>query len=140
MTDADRGFVFDGGMFTLEIPDALADRPPNGYSAPLDIRPVQERGQSAHHPSPRVSQAQVENSGARSLPLLRETGPRAFAAHGTVRPRHAAQGSQVGCDGQPNVANAVKAPQAHKKVVKPLISTEVKALLSVLRSLSSLLD
>ena len=38
MTDADRGFVFNGGTLTLEgLPDAVADRLREGHCAPLYV-------------------------------------------------------------------------------------------------------
>src|SRR3712207_2167959 len=80
MTDAERGFVFDGGTLTLEdYLTALAEGFRREHRAPLDVRPIQERGQSAHHSSPWASQAQVHNPGACTLPLPRETGLWALA-------------------------------------------------------------
>src|SRR5215208_2550598 len=134
MTDADRGFVFDGGTLTLEnylvrwLRDTVKDTVRRSTF-------VQYKSVVNRHLIPALGRLKLKAltpAHARSLyreKLDCELSPRTVQyIHVTL---HKAL-KQAVMDGliPRNIADAVKAPQAHKKEVTPLTPTEVKVLLS----------
>jgi integrase len=134
MTDADRGFVFDGGTLTLEnyltrwLTDSVKDTVRRSTF-------VQYKSVVNRHLIPALGRLKLKAltpAHARSLyreKLDCELSPRTVQyIHVTL---HKAL-KQAVMDGliPRNIADAVKAPQAHKKEVTPLTSAEVKVLLS----------
>jgi integrase len=134
MTDADRGFVFDGGTLTLEnyltrwLTDSVKDTVRRSTF-------VQYKSVVNRHLIPALGRLKLKAltpAHARSLyreKLDCELSPRTVQyIHVTL---HKAL-KQAVMDGliPRNIADAVKAPQAHKKEVTPLTPAEVKVLLS----------
>jgi integrase len=134
MTDADRGFVFDGGTLTLEnyltrwLTDSVKDTVRRSTF-------VQYKSVVNRHLIPALGRLKLKAltpAHARSLyreKLDCELSPRTVQyIHVTL---HKAL-KQAVMDGliPRNIADAVKAPQAHKIEVTPLTPAEVKVLLS----------
>ncbi len=134
MTDADRGFVFDAGTVTVEeyLDRWLTD----------SVRGTVRRSTFAQYESV-VSRHIAPTLGRLKLKALTPAHLRSLyrkkldvgLAPRTVQYIHVTLHKalkQAMMDGliPRNVTEAVKAPQAHKKEVKPLTSNEVKALLS----------
>jgi integrase len=134
MTDADRGFVFDGGTLTLDdyLTRWLKDSVENTVrrSTFAQYESVVNR-----HLIPALGRLKLKSiTPAHARSLYREKldcglSPRTVQyIHVTL---HKAL-KQAVMDGliPRNIADAVKAPQVHKKEVNPLIPAEVTALLS----------
>src|SRR5918994_4706167 len=134
MTDAERGFVFDGGTLTLEdyLTRWLKDSVENTVrrSTFAQYKSVVNR-----HLIPALGRLKLKSiTPAHARSLYREKldcglSPRTVQyIHVTL---HKAL-KQAVMDGliPRNIADAVKAPQVHKKEVNPLIPAEVAALLS----------
>jgi integrase len=134
MTDADRGFVFDGGTLTLDdyLTRWLKDSVENTVrrSTFAQYESVVNR-----HLIPALGRLKLKSiTPAHARSLYREKldcglSPRTVQyIHVTL---HKAL-KQAVMDGliPRNIADAVKAPQVHKKEVNPLIPAEVAALLS----------
>ena len=134
MTDADRGFVYDGGTLTLEdyLTRWLKDSVENTVrrSTFAQYESVVNR-----HLIPALGRLKLKSiTPAHARSLYREKldcglSPRTVQyIHVTL---HKAL-KQAVMDGliPRNIADAVKAPQVHKKEVNPLIPAEVAALLS----------
>src|SRR5918912_4423756 len=134
MTDADRGFVFDGGTLTLEnyltrwLRDSVKDTVRRSTF-------VQYKSVVNRHLIPALGRLKLKAiTPAHARSLYREKLDGGLAPR-TVQYIHVTLHKalkQAVMDGliPRNVADAVKAPQAHKKEVRPLNPTQVKALLS----------
>jgi integrase len=134
MTDVDRGFVFDGGTLTLEdyLTRWLKDSVENTVrrSTFAQYKSVVNR-----HIIPALGRLKLKSiTPAHARSLYREKLDCGLAPR-TVQYMHVTLHKalkQAVMDGliPRNVADAVKAPQAHKKEAKPLTPAEVAALLS----------
>jgi integrase len=134
MTDADRGFVFDGGTLSLEdyltrwLRDSVKDTVRRStfvqYASVVNRHLIPALG--------RLKLKAITPAHARSL--YREKLDSGLAPR-TVQYIHVTLHKalkQAVMDGliPRNIADAVKAPQAHRKEVKPMTSSEVAELLS----------
>ena len=134
MTDADRGFVFDGGTLSLEdyltrwLRDSVKDTVRRSTF-------VQYASVVNRHLIPALGRLKLKAiTPAHALSLYREKLDSGLAPR-TVQYIHVTLHKalkQAVMDGliPRNIADAVKAPQAHKKEVKPMTSSEVAELLS----------
>jgi integrase len=134
MTDADRGFVFDGGTLTLEnyltrwLTDSVKDTVRRSTF-------VQYKSVVNRHLIPALGRLKLKAlTPAHARSLYREKLDSGLSPR-TVQYIHVTLHKalkQAVMDGliPRNIADAVKAPQAHKKEVTPLTPAEVKVLLS----------
>ena len=134
MTDADRGFVYDGGTLTLEdyltrwLKDSVEDTvrrstspSTRAWSTGTSFPPLVVSNSSLlplHTHAPSTERSWIPGSAPRTVQYVHVTLHKAL--------------KQAVLDGMipRNVADAVKAPRAHKKEVKPLTPVQVAALLS----------
>jgi integrase len=89
MTDADRGFVFDGGTLTLEdyLTRWLSDSVKDTVRRSTFVQYVSVVNR---HLIPALGRLKLKaNPGARTLPLPREIGMWTLTSHCAIYPRHA---------------------------------------------------
>ena len=134
MTDADRGFVFDGGTLALE--DYLTRWLTNSVKDTVRRSTfVQYKSVVYRHLIPALGRLKLKAlTPAHARSLYREKLDSGLSPR-TVQYIHVTLHKafkQAVMDGliPRNIADAVKAPQAHKKEVKPLTPAEVMVLLS----------